>query len=52
MEFYFYSISDKEKEPVNKKKFGSYEEALDYFSASKQLSTNEFLKLFKIFPNE
>lgn len=48
----FYSISDENREPIRKKKFGSYEEALSYFSTLKQLTVDEFLKLFQIFPNE
>ena len=52
MEFYFYSISDESRESICKKKFNSYEEALNYFSTLKQLTVSEFLKLFQIFPNE
>jgi hypothetical protein len=48
MEFYFYHKNDTHKEPINRKKLSSYNEALIYFAALKKLTPNEFLNVFKI----
>jgi hypothetical protein len=48
MEFYFHHKNDLNKEPINRKKLGSYNEALNYFSTLKKLTPNEFLNVFKI----
>jgi hypothetical protein len=44
----FYSVHDKTAEIISIGKFDNKDQALGYFSARKQMSIDEFLKLFYI----
>jgi|LakMenEpi03Aug12_release.lakeMendotaPanAssembly.Ray.scaffolds.fasta_scaffold3064466_1 hypothetical protein len=46
--FIFYSNFDQTKEPVGKIKADSYEEAVENAAQIKQLSIDDFLKLFTV----
>lgn len=45
----FAYVNDSNNEPIDTKSFSSLLEATEYFSKQKQLSINEFLKLYKVF---
>jgi hypothetical protein len=44
----FYSVNDKTAEIIGIGKFDNKDQALGYFASRKQMSINEFLKLFYI----
>lgn len=44
----FYSVNDKTAEIIGIGKFDNKDQALGYFASRKQMSVNEFLKLFYI----
>ena len=48
MKYKFYSISDKNKEAIDKIEARDYKEALIHFTENKKLSITEFLKLYKV----
>jgi hypothetical protein len=48
MIYYFYSNSDKDKEPIFKGDFVNKNLAILFFAAMKQLSSLEFLKLYSV----
>jgi hypothetical protein len=47
-EYFFYSTTDIKKEAISKTKVGSTEEALEFFAKTKQISLDEFNKLFVV----
>jgi hypothetical protein len=47
-EYFFYSTTDIKKEAISKTKAGSIEEALEFFTKTKQISLDEFNKLFVV----
>jgi len=47
-EYVFYSNTNSKKEAISKTKAVSIEEAIEYFAKTKQISLDEFNKLFVV----